>query len=302
MASKPLIVGLGEILWDFLPTGKQLGGAPANFAYHADAQGGNGMIVSCIGDDLLGQEIVNQLQQLGLMTQYIAIDKEHPTGTVSIELDEEGKATYIIHNPVAWDFLPNGPERIALAEKTDAVCFGSLAQRSPSTCVAIRAFLTHVPEKALKIFDVNLRQNYYNLETITAGLELANVLKLNDKELPVIAKMLSMPLSKKLMKKEAEITTLRALEERFQLDLIALTKGGDGAMLVTPTEVATHPGVSVNVVDTVGAGDSFTAALALGLLKGNDLVSILDHATCVAAFVCSSHGATPDYSQEQILL
>ena len=295
MDSKPLLVGLGEVLWDLLPTGKQLGGAPANFAYHADAQGGRGIVASCIGDDPLGQEITDQLKQLDLTTEYIAIDKEHPTGTVSVELDDEGKATYVIHRPVAWDFLPNSPELVALAEKTNVVCFGSLAQRSETTRDTIRDFLANVPETSLKIFDVNLRQDYYNQEIIATSLEAATILKLNDEELPIIAKMFSIPLSKELLEEEAEIATLRTLLDRFQLDLIALTKGGDGAMLVTPNETATHPGVSVDVVDTVGAGDSFTAALAIGLLEGCDLNTILDRATRIAAFVCSSQGATPAY-------
>lgn len=295
MDQKPRLVGLGEVLWDLLPQGKQLGGAPANFAYHANAQGGQGVVLSCVGDDPLGEEIVAQLRRLGLTTDYVAVDKDHPTGTVTVELDGHGKPTYIIHQPVAWDFLPNRPELSSLAKQTDAVCFGSLAQRSPTTRETIRAFLAEVPDDAFRIFDINLRQDFYDEEIIAESLEMATILKLNDEELPLVARMFSIPRSKELLETDAEIATLRTLMDRFGLDLVALTKGGNGAMLVTDSQVALHPGVPTKVVDTVGAGDSFTAALAMGLLEGNDLRTIVAQASQIAAFVCSSHGATPSY-------
>ena len=298
MKEKPLLVGLGEVLWDLLPAGKRLGGAPANFAYHADAQGGRGVVASCVGDDPLGQEIVDQLRQLGLTTDYVALDPDHPTGTVSVELDEHGKPTYVIHHPVAWDFIPSQPELLALAETTDVVCYGSLAQRSSTSRETIQAFLARVPKESLRIFDINLRQEYYDQEIITDSLKAASILKLNDEELPVVARMFMIPLPESVLDREGEEeenAALRILLERFNLDLIALTKGSAGAKLVTAREVASHPGVPVEVVDTVGAGDSFTAAMAIGLLEGRDLITILNRASRIAAFVCSSRGATPSY-------
>ncbi|MGD9127669.1 MAG: carbohydrate kinase [Planctomycetia bacterium] len=304
MKDKPLLVGIGEVLWDLLPEGKQLGGAPGNFAYHANAQGGRGVVVSCIGDDPLGQEIADQIRQLDLTTDYLAVDPDHPTGTVSIELDEQGKPTYIIHHPVAWDFLPSRPELLTLAEETDAVCFGSLAQRNETSRETIRAFLDHTPSDSLRIFDINLRQEYYDQEILTAGLKAATILKLNDEELPVLGRMFSIRLPENVLDEEGEAeedTALRILLKRFGLDLIALTKGSDGAKLITPDDVANHPGVPVEVADTVGAGDSFTAALAMGRLEGRDLATILQRATQIAAFVCSSHGATPNYDRSDFL-
>ncbi len=249
---KPVVIGLGEVLWDLLPGGKKFGGAPANFAYHAQALGAEAYVVSCVGEDDLGDEILRQLDALGLSRDYVAVDAEHPTGTVSVELDAHGKPTYVIHENVAWDFIRSRPEMIGLAQRADAVCFGSLAQRSVVWRGALRDFVTATRDDCLRIFDINLRQNYFNVDSIAASLEWATVLKLNDEELPVVAKRLSI--------EGTEKEILGTLCRRFNLSLIALTMGGEGALLCSPEACSLQPGLPVEVADTVGAGDAFTAA------------------------------------------
>lgn len=281
-----LVVGLGEVLWDLLPGGKQFGGAPANFAYQAKALGAEALVVSCVGNDELGDEIFAQLGRLGLPSDHLAVDPEHPTGTVSVTLDASGKPDYIIHEPVAWDFIPSLPGMTALAGRADAVCFGSLAQRSPVSRATIHEFLAATRPECLRIFDINLRQQYYNLNTIAVGLERADVLKLNDEELPVVARLLS------IAGTEGEI--LGTLVRRYALKLIALTKGPYGSVLFGPEGCSLHPGLSAKVVDTVGAGDAFTAVIAMGLLEGHDLDAINARANRVACYVCSQAGATPE--------
>jgi len=283
---KPLVIGLGEVLWDLLPAGKQFGGAPANFAYHARVLGAEAVVVSCVGDDPLGQEILQRLDALGLGRQYVAVDREHPTGTVSVELEDEGKPRYVIHENVAWDFLPAMPGLAELAARAAAVCFGSLAQRSPASRKAIRDFLGATQEGCLRIFDVNLRQHFYDAPTIRRSLEAANVLKLNDDELPVVARLLSI--------RGGSPEIVAALRDRFDLQWVALTQGNQGSVLVGPEGRSEHGGIPTKVVDTVGAGDAFTAVLAMGLLRGLDLDVINEHANRVAAYVCSQPGATPE--------
>ncbi len=289
-ANKPTVVGLGEVLWDLLPGGKQFGGAPANFAYHAAVQGADAKVVSCIGRDELGREILTKIDELGLDRDTVAVDDTYPTGTVSIELDSHGKPEYIIHTDVAWDFIPPSPEILALARRTDAVCFGSLAQRSRVSRETIRAFLGATPSACSRIFDVNLRQRFYDAEAVAASLDAATVLKLNDEELPVVAELLCL--------EGEEEALLEMILERFSLTAIALTKGSNGSVLVSPSDRSTHPGVPAKIADTVGAGDSFTAVLVTGLLQGWDLDTINDRANRVAAYVCTQSGATPPLPDE----
>lgn len=277
------LVGLGEILWDMLPTGKQLGGAPANFAYHAQELGAKGIVVSCIGDDELGNEILRLLNRLKLDGQYIAVDDKHPTGTVTVALDESGRPDYSIHENVAWDYIPTSGKLLQLASKVDAVCFGSLCQRSEVSRDSIRTFLTSTKPDCLRIFDINLRQSYYNPEIIKALLDISNVLKINDEELSILASMLGIT--------GVEVEILGALTDRFSLKMIALTKGDKGSRLFATGKVSDHRGFAVEVVDSVGAGDSFTAAMALGLLKGKELDDINEQANRIASFICSQHGA-----------
>jgi fructokinase len=282
---KYVCVGLGEILWDMLPAGKQLGGAPANFAYHAQALGGQGVVVSCVGDDELGQEIITRLDELGLDRRYLAVDKSHPTGTVTVELDEYGKPDYTIHENVAWDFIPWHPRLAELAGRTDAVCFGSLCQRSEISHRAVRAFLEATVPECLRVFDINLRQSYFNKGIVQTMLELSNVLKLNDEELPVVAELLGLAGS--------EDELFARLTDNYGLRVIAVTRGGHGSRLYAQGRSSEHKGFRAQVADTVGAGDSFAAAITLGLLCGRSLDEINEFANSLASFVCSQSGATP---------
>jgi len=264
------LVGLGEILWDMLPTGKQLGGAPANFAYHAQALGAKGVVVSCIGDDEL----------------YIAVDKAHRTGTVTVKLDENGVPDFTIHENVAWDFIPLDSALLELAGRADAVCFGALCQRSDVSRDTVRRFLKETKPDCLRIFDINIRQSYYSKDIVGAMLETSNVLKLNDDELPLVAELLDI--------KGSESEILAELVARYELRLVVLTKGAEGSRLYGPDGDSECKGIPPEkIADTVGAGDAFTAAVAVGLLKGDGLEQINAHANRVASFVCSQNGATP---------
>jgi fructokinase len=280
-----ILVGIGELLWDLLPTGKQLGGAPTNFAYHAQALGGNALIASSIGDDALGREILDRFKSLRLSPEYIAIDKTHPTGTVDVKLDASGVPDFTICRNVAWDFIPITDALMGLARQADAVCFGSLAQRSAVSRRAIQRFLAATRPECLRVFDINLRQTYYSLDVIDHSLRACNVLKLNDHELPILLKLLNLP--------AAEPDALRHLMSRYNLTLIALTRGDKGSRLCVGNEFYDHRGFSTKVIDTVGAGDAFTAALAMGLLHRLSPDQINAAANRLAAYVCSQSGATP---------
>ena len=284
--SRPTVVGIGELLWDLLPDGKQLGGAPANFAYHAQCLGANAVVASCVGDDDLGREILRQLDDNGLDVAHVATDARYPTGTVSVELDAEGVPDFTIHQNVAWDFIPASPELLDLASRADAVCFGSLAQRSPASRETIRRFLDATRAGCLRIFDINLRQAFFDEETIRRSLAASDVLKLNDDELPVVCGMLSIDGDEREM--------LARLLDEFSLRLVALTRGEKGSVLQTPDARSEHPGFAPDqIADTVGAGDAFGAAVALGLLRGDDLDTISRNANRLASHVCSQPGAMP---------
>lgn len=278
-------LGLGEILWDLLPGGKQLGGAPANFAYHAHALGADARVISRVGHDPLGREILDRLRALGLGTECLTVDPAAPTGTVTVALDARGTPTFTIHENAAWDFLAADEAILAEAARADAVCFGTLGQRHPAARAAIRAVLQATPPHALRVFDINLRQQFYSPEVILKSLELASVLKLNDEELPVVAQLFNL--------KGAEPEVLRHLAGRFSLQAVALTKGAKGSSLLVGGRLVSHPGSAIAVADTVGAGDSYTAALTLGLLAGHSPERILQFAHQVADYVCTQPGATP---------
>lgn len=287
------VIGLGEILWDMLPTGKQLGGAPANFAYHAQALGSRGVVVSCIGEDDLGREILVKLDTLDLDTRYITTDPNHPTGTVTVELDDKGVPSYTIHEGVAWDYIRPSDGIMRLAQQTDAVCFGSLCQRSEVSRKTIRQFLGATSKNCIRIFDINLRQKYYNQEIIASLLDLSNVLKLNDEELPVVADILGIA--------GEETTILTRLVQRYDLQLIALTRAFAGSRLFSANDDHSHTGYKVEVADAVGAGDSFAAVVALGLLQNESFEHINKRANRVASFVCTQNGATPTLTEELVL-
>jgi len=284
-------VGLGEILWDMLPDGKKLGGAPANFAYHAKAIAQNrvdSFIASCIGNDSLGKEISAALNDLNINQSYLGVDSGHATGTVAVELDQHGSPDYSIDQDVAWDYIP--AISAELAKSVDVVCFGTLAQRTPASMNSIIQFLSEVPDSALKIFDINLRQSYYSLDVISNSLNLANVLKINDEEIVVIGRLLGINAS--------EECVLQELVDRYGLKLGILTKGAKGSTLISGDKISSFPGFDVPVQDSVGAGDAFTAAIAVGMLQDYDLDHLNVCANKLATFVCTTTGATPDIPDE----
>lgn len=284
--NKYRMIGIGEVLWDMLPSGRRLGGAPANFAFHAQALGGVGTTVSAVGPDVLGQEIIQQLKGMNLNTGYITIDPDHPTGTVSVKLDQKGLPDYTINENVAWDFISAYDGLFDLAAQAQVVCFGSLAQRSLVSRDTIGLFLQHTNTSCLKIFDINIRQSYYTVDMFQQMLALSDVLKLNKEELIKLTELLNLSGS--------EPDVLTQMLESYDLRLIALTRGDQGSLLLTENERSEHPGFSVETVDTVGAGDAFSATLALGLLRGKTLDQINEYANRIAGYVCTQTGATPN--------
>jgi len=280
-----VVVGLGEILWDLLPNGKQLGGAPANFAYHAHLLGAEAYVVSCVGSDPLGREIFQRIDGLDIGRLFIQVTDQHPTGTVDVQIDAEGNPRYVIHENVAWDFIEVTPDLLELAQRADAVCFGSLCQRSAVSRDTIRQFLQATRPECLRVVDINLRQAYFDAALVDESLQAANVLKLNDQELPAVAKLLGITGS------DTEIVA--KLIDQYGLDGIALTRGAEGSILYTQDRISRHPGFKVQIADTVGAGDAFTAALVMGLLGSFDINKVSVAANRVASYVCTQAGATP---------
>lgn len=282
-----LIVGLGELLWDVFPTRQHLGGAPANFAVQAKALRNEVAVVSCVGDDALGRRALELLKQDGLDVDCVSIEESHPTGTVNIQLQDGGSHQFEIVSDVAWDYLAWTPQLDNLAQRTGAVCFGSLAQRNEVSRSTILQFVQSCPDAALKVFDVNFRDPFVDSQVVLEALELANVLKLNDDELPRLAEFAQISFVD-------EEQALQAILERFALQAAALTRGSRGARIVSAAgEVADCPGENVKVVDSVGAGDAFSAALVTGLLNRRPLEVILASATQLAGYVCTQAGATP---------
>ena len=279
------IIGIGEVLWDLLPSGPQLGGAPANFTFHAHALGGRAGVVTRIGNDALGTEILQRLEQAGVESGAVQVDEEAPTGTVTVELSAEGVPNFTIHEDVAWDRLEVTPRALDEIRAADAICFGSLAQRSEPARIAVQKLVASAPAEALRIFDINLRQHYYSQEVIEASLRLAHVLKLNDVELPILAGMFNLAGTTR--------EQIKRLSDQFDLQVIALTRGGEGSLLYQKGEWSDQPSELVEIADTVGAGDAFTAALVLGLLHRLELGKINSLAGEVARYVCSCAGATP---------
>lgn len=282
----PIIVGLGELLWDLFPEGPQLGGAPTNFAYYAAQLGNQGIVASRVGRDALGEDAVARLASSGVTTDYLQWDNVAPTGTVGITVDAHGQPTYTIAEGVAWNALAWTPEWRHLAHTADAVCFGSIAQWWHPARETIRAFLRATRPDALRLFDVNLRQTFYTPEILTESLRIANVVKLNHEELPRVAVLLGFPA-------DDDEETCRRLQTAHDLQLVCITRGAHGSLLVTPDARIVHPGVPIQVADTVGAGDAFTAMLAHGYLRGVSLTSISDAANRLGSWVATQTGATP---------
>lgn len=278
-----IVVGLGEILWDIFPERKVLGGAPANFAYHVSQFGFNGYAVSAIGEDLLGKEILENLEQKGL--NYLIDKTAYPTGTVQVTLEKDGIPHYKILENVAWDNIPFTERTENLAKNTRTACFGSLAQRNDVSRTTIRKYLEAMPKDSLKIFDINLRQNFYNKELIHESLKLANMLKINDEEILVVADLYG-------WSGEEQDICKRLLNE-YKLDIIILTKGTEGSFVFTPRQTSSLPTPKVHVADTVGAGDSFTAAFVAAYMHGERIEDAHRLAVEVSAYVCQQHGAMP---------
>ena len=286
LSKRHIVVGLGELLWDLFPAGQQLGGAPANFAYITSLLGDEGIPASRLGRDSLGLDAIHRLGELGLFTEFIQKDTDHPTGTVKVEVDRTGQPRFEISESVAWDFLEWTPQWQNLAQQADAVCFGSLAQRSEQSRTTIRRFLAASRKDAVRIFDVNLRQNFYTVEILAESMKLATVVKLNHEELPIIMRSFE-------LENRGEEDSARQLLSSHELKLVCVTRGNAGSLLVSANERSEHPGFKVKVADTVGAGDAFTAALVHGYLRGTPLAQINDSANRVGAWVASQSGATP---------
>lgn len=281
-----IVVGMGEALWDVLPEGKKIGGAPANFAYHVSQFGFPSCVVSAIGDDALGKEIIENFTSKGL-DQLIA-EVPYPTGTVQVEIDQTGIPLYDIKENVAWDNIPYTEHLDALAKRTKAVCFGSLAQRNVVSRETINHFLDTMPkdDDSLIVFDVNLRQGFYNKEILCKSMQNCNILKINDEELITVSRMFGYPgidLQDKCW----------SLLGKYNLKMLILTCGINGSYVFTPGNVSFQPTPKVEVADTVGAGDSFTAAFIASILKGKSVTEAHSIAVKTSAYVCTQKGAMP---------
>ena len=286
----PFVVGLGELLWDIIGERREIGGAPANSAYHAVTLGARGAVVSRVGEDDLGGEILERLGAAGVDVSAVSIDPEHPTGTVTVELEGKGKPRFRIHENAAWDFMRMDPAGLGMARRADAVCFGTLARRRRESAGAVRKFLAATRPECLRVFDVNLRQDYFSGEILDAGLRVSNVLKLSDEEASVVGGLLSI--------RGSDREVAEKLAERYSLRAVAVTRGEKGCFVLAGGEPAEHEGfVPELIVSTVGAGDAFTAVLVLGLLRRLRSADICERANRLASYVCTQPGAMPALPQ-----
>ena len=296
------VVGIGEALWDCLPEGRKFGGAPTNFAYHCGQFGLDAWAASAVGDDALGNEILNICNNAGL--QIVCPKVPYDTGTVQVTLDKNGIPQYDIKKDVAWDNIPYSEELADLARRADAVCWGSLAQRSYVSRNTIRSFIDDMPKDALKVFDINLRQNFFTKEVIESSLEICNILKINDEELVMVSRVFGA-----LPESDADFDTIwqsidfkskcRAILRKYNLRMLILTCGVNGSYVFTPDgEVSQQGTPKVEVADTVGAGDSFTATFVSSLLLGKSVKEAHERAVKVSAFVCTQHGAMPTIPED----
>ncbi|MGI6074001.1 MAG: carbohydrate kinase family protein [Fermentimonas sp.] len=281
MKNKPVIIGIGELLWDLLPTGKKAGGAPINFVYHASRLGAESYAISAVGNDQLGDEIMQEIDKIGI--GHIIERVDYPTGTVLVEL-KDGIPDYTIIEGVAWDHIPFTEEMKQLARRADAICFGTLAQRSETTRETIQTIISYVPEDSYKILDVNIRQHYYSKEIIVSSLNNCNVFKINDDELFLMKEIFD-------IEELSEADTCKWFIETFNLKFIIITAGADYSAIYTDSEVSHIETPKVKVADTVGAGDSFTGAFISSILDGKTLAEAHQAAVDRAAFVCTKFGA-----------
>lgn len=286
MSKSLVMVGLGELLWDFLPSGKALGGAPANFAYMASMLGDQGIVASRVGIDRLGHEAGEVLERHGLTTKFLQQDGQHDTGAAEVRIDRAGQPTFTIKQSVSWDFLQWTEPWEELSRVADVICFGSLAQRSPESAETIDNFLRNTRSETLRICDVNLRQSFYSTDVLRRSFQHANIIKLTDKELHRVSSLL-------LSDAEDEEILAKALLREWDLRLVCITRGARGSVLVSENKTVEHKGFPVKVVDTVGAGDAFTACLAHHLIRDRTLEEISEYANQFASWIATQAGATP---------
>jgi fructokinase len=288
-------VGLGELLWDIFPDSRQLGGAPANFAYMTSLLGDEGIIASRVGKDNLGEEARRRLENIGLGTSYVQLDPTYRTGVVQVEVDAKGQPNFQIAEPAAWDFFEWTAEWQSLAQKADAVCFGTLAQRAPQSRQTIHAFLKTIRAQTTRVFDVNLRQSFYSPQVLADSAKHADIIKLNHDELPKVAQLLGFPF-------HDEESAAQWLRHTFRLKLVCITRGAGGSLLVSEYAKHEHPGIRVQVADTVGSGDAFTAALVYHYLRRAPLTAMNEAANRMGSWVASQTGATPRRDEARLAM
>jgi fructokinase len=293
MTKPAVMIGVGEVLWDLLPSGRVLGGAPANFAYMTNVLGDQGIVASRVGRDELGREASKVMQQLGLTVNYLQQDSEHETGAAVVTIGSDGQPTFLIKEPAAWDFLEWSPDLEELSARADVICFGSLAQRSTESASTIERFLKNAPKTCLRICDVNLRQSFYSKAVLHRSSQHSDIVKLNGEELVRVASLLGLGNGG-----ERAIAT-RLLDE-FDLRLVCITRGDRGSVLISPREIVEHKGFRVKVEDAVGAGDAFTACLAHHYWRGCSLEETSEAANRFASWVATQRGATPPISSMQL--
>lgn len=291
--SPPIVVGLGEAVWDIFPESRRPGGAPANVAFQADQLGAKGVVLSRIGTDDLGQEIREYLESKGLDTSSLQVDTEHGTGRVTVDTSDPGHPRYIIHEGVAWDYISATESFLQLADQAAAVCFGTLAQRSPVSRASIQQFIRRT--RGLVVFDVNLRQTWYDRESLDLSLQRSSIVKLNIDELEPVSDVLG-------LQHASERVFANSIRERYPIDTVIITRAEQGCFVASGNEVVDVPGVKANVVDAVGAGDAFTAAFILLTLEGRPLELRTRFANRVGGIVVERRGAMPDVKQEYALL
>lgn len=289
-----LILGIGELLWDLLPEGPRLGGAPANFTVMAGRLGSHAAILSRIGRDDLGRKAVEVLDPFPAGTEFLQVDPVHETGRGTVTL-KDGQPQFTIHEPAAWDFLELSDEWVRLAERADAICFGSLAQRSLESRQTIQTLAAQAKAHCVRVFDVNLRAPFYSSEVVQESLELATVMKMNDAEVPLVLGLLGLQGFDMENPAALRLGAEKLLDEFPMLKMVAITRGGAGSLLVTRDAWHEHPGIAVKVVDTIGAGDAFTAAMTHAMLRGGDLAALNEAGNRWGSWVASRAGAMPDF-------
>jgi fructokinase len=293
MIRPALMIGLGEVLWDILPTGRVLGGAPANFAYMTNVLGDQGIVASRVGNDELGREACQLLQKLGLNTAHLQRDDLHETGIATVTIDGTGQPNFTIKESVAWDFLEWTADWKELSARADVICFGTLAQRSLTSAATIDCCLQNSHPKTIRIFDVNLRQSFYTKHLLRKSFEYADIVKLNDHELIQVSCLFELGTG------SPEFLAHRLLQD-FDLEIVCITRAERGSLLVSREQTIEHTGFPVTVADAIGAGDAFTACLAHHYVRGNPLQQISEAANRFASWVATQRGATPPITPDQL--